>query len=765
MKFKNTAAEYQSTVNSGKKMGFAPEAESFLMDMMSDGLYSDKYGSIVRELTSNAIDANVESGKANQPVRIDLTAPNSFSNQGEIAFTDCGIGINPERIDDIFTLYFASTKRDDNEMIGGFGIGAKSPFAYTDVFRVETWSSNVKRTYLLEKRGQDRTCTLLSETPEVGCGTVIRIPIASRFDYEKFVKAVNEQTLLMRPIAVTLTDNAEYTPATVYEFDTFYIALDRHGDPVTNKVALGNVVYDHFEAIDIYRTYRGVPVIPKLEIGKVMPTMSRESLQLTDDAKTYINERFAEVVGEMQSMADSQATETDSLIEAMKGRKSHALELPDGTKFDMDWAMSRQRRVSEDLVNMKGLTYTKFPKAPLGEVASYCSMLLEMENEWQENNRGMGKKFRWSKQNADYRPIAVLLGNVTAGTYWKKEAEIVRSPQGIKITAADKEYIAEVFSEKPLLFVSRKADPNLMAITGFHTLIAQSGSLPHGKTNAEVLYERFGKQFLVELKEHSVHADSVLATEQWREARKLRMAELRKQNKTDKKVRANDAFRLRGIGRFGVVDCPLKDLQKNIGKGVIYLTTLEVQALKEEHANGDCRWQDFDAWVHENYEMNDVRLFAVSAKTAKEFAKMEVFESFANLQAKREARKVTNDATRFFTRFWQMRQIAGFDAFLDLHCAGDKAFNRYMQQVRKAEVIAHKRMGATNTGESITQDVFKIGQMSVSLAPLGKMVKTYLDMQEKQPFLADAIAGMRTWNTKFNAMCAEALTYVYPNRA
>ncbi len=765
MKFKNTSAEYQSTVSSGKKMGFAPEAESFLMDMMSDGLYSDKYGSIVRELTSNAIDANVESGKSDQPVRIDITAPNSFSNQGEIAFTDCGIGISPERIDDIFTLYFASTKRDNNEMIGGFGIGAKSPFAYTDVFRVETWHNDVKRTYLMEKRGQDRTCTLLDETPEQGNGTVIRIPVSTRFDYEKFVNAVNEQTLLMRPLAVTLTDNTEYTPATVYEFDTFYIALDREGQPVNNKVALGNVVYSYREAENIYATYRGVPVIPKLEIGKVMPTMSRESLQLTDDAKAYIGGRFSDVLVEMQGMANSQATETDSLIEAMQGRKTHALSLPDGTKFDMDWAMSRQRRATGDLVNMKGLTYSKFPKAGLGEVATYCSMLLETENEWQENNRGMGKKYRWSKQNADYRPIAVLLGNVQRGTYWKKEAEIVRSPQGIKVTAADKEYIAETFSEHPLLFVSRKAEPSLMAITGFTGLIEQSGSRSGDKTTAELLYERFGRQFLVELKEHSVHADNVLATEEWKEARKLRMSELRKLNQTDKKVRANDAFRLRGIGRFGVVDCPLKDLQKRIGAGVIYLTTLEAKELKEEHAKGNCRWQNFEDWVHENYEMNNVRLFAVSAKTAKEFEKMEVFESFASLQAKRAARQVSNDATRFFTRFSQMRQLAGFDAFIDVHCAGDKAFNRYMQQVRKAEVIAHKRMGAVNTGVSVTQDVFKIGQMSVSLAPLGKMVKTYLDMQEKQPFLADAIAGMRTWNNKFNAMCAEALTYVYPNRA
>ena len=761
MKFKNTAAEYQSTVVTGKKMGFAPEAESFLMDMMSDGLYSDKYGSIVRELTSNAIDANVESGKSDQPVRIDLTAPNSFSNQGEITFTDCGIGISPERIDDIFTLYFASTKRDDNEMIGGFGIGAKSPFAYTDVFRVETWHNNVRRTYLLEKRGQDRTCTLLDETPEQGNGTVIRIPISSKFDYEKFVMAVNEQTLLMRPIAVTLTDNTEYEPATVYEFDTFYIAIDRHDKPITNKVALGNVVYDHLDGENIYKTYYGVPVIPKLEIGKVMPTMSRESLQFTDDAKSYIQECYANVLVELQGMADNQASKTDSLIEAMQGRKKHSLSLPDGTKFDMDWATSRHRRASDNLVTMKGLTYSRFPKAPLGEVASYCSMLLEMENEWQENNRGNGKKFRWSKQNADYRPIAVLLGNVQRGTYWKKEAEIVRSPQGIKITAADKEYIAETFSEHPLLFVSRKPEPAKMAITGFHSLIAQSGSMPHGKTNGEVLYERFGKQFLVELKEYSVHSDNVLATEEWREARKLRMAELRKANKTDKKARANDQYRLRGIGKAGVVDLPLKDLQKNIRKGVIYLTTLQVQELKEEHQQSDCRWQEFSDWLHDKYESDSVRLFAVSAKAAKEFGKMEVFESFESYKTKLEARK-NSDASALLEWYYNTN-TSGKDVFLSLCAAADPSFQKAYNEVI-AMINTAKNRGVTRSLAPVEQTQFSYMNKTVSINFLQKALKVYADLEANSPFMYESIGGVRAWNPKFKEVANDLFKYLQPNK-
>ena len=761
MKFKNTSAEYQSTVNSGKKMGFAPEAESFLMDMMSDGLYSDKYGSIVRELTSNAIDANVESGKTNVPVTIDITAPNSFSNQGEIAFGDSGIGISPDRIDDIFTLYFASTKRDDNEMIGGFGIGAKSPFAYTDVFRVETYSDNVKRTYLLEKRGQDRTCTLLTETPEVGTGTTIRIPVASRYDYEKFVGAVNEQTLLMRPISVTLADEKVYEPATVYEFETFYIALDRNGQPVQNKVALGNVVYDYREGENLFDTYRGVPVIPKLEIGQVMPTMSRESLQLTDDARDYIAGRYAAVASELQDMSNAQATETDNLIEALQGRRSHSLTLPDGTKFDMDWAQSRQRRVSTDLITMKGLTYSKFPKAPLGEVASYCTMLLEVENEWQESSRGYNSKFRWSKQNADFRPIAVLLGNVNAGSYWKKEAEIVRGPQNIKITAADKEYIAETFGDKPLLFVSRKPEPEQMAISGFASLIAQSGSLPAGKTNAEVLYERFGKQFLLELKEHSVHADNVLATEQWKEARKLRMAEERKANVTDKKSRAKDQFRMRGLGQRGVADDTLEVLMKH-NPNAIYLTRAEWLELKEQKIEMGYQYSTDADFVQGIYESKtNVFLFEVSTKTAKEFEKMGVFTPYLKWRAARAQRSA------YSLEIGQAMYVAQSlvnGSYSNLKHIFEKAgvdlqdINEFLNAARKFGFTEDATLQ-----ENTPETVVLMGK-TYNVKRWMKLKSQFGNIEQEQPFLYGAVCNMRSWSNTYQQEADEAGKYFFPNR-
>lgn len=762
MKFKNTSAEYQSSVTTGKKMGFAPEAESFLMDMMSDGLYSDKYGSIVRELTSNAFDANVEGGMHDEPVRIDIVKPNSFTNQGELVITDCGMGICPQRINDIFTLYFASTKRDDNEMIGGFGIGAKSPFAYTNVFRVETWCEGSKYTYLMEKRGQDRTCTLLETVEEEGQGTKIRIPIKDAYDYNKFVAAVNDQCLLMRPLSVTISEG-EYKHADVVEFENFYVARAHDGNLVRNKVALGNVVYDidPHEFLHTSRYLSGFTLIPKLEIGKVMPTMSRESLQITDEAREYLTTRFKDAIAELQQLVDENTVETDSILKAMQDNSSNFFELP-GTDITVDL---RFGGYSTDLVKKESNKLNNFDNAPANRQAlrSYLQSVVRTTAQYTTKYSGSGMTWRSASKADSHRYHNWVVDNQSR-TWNDEQPLFIRWKPEDKLTPADKEYMEEKFKDSSytsIHFIQRTHEAD-MSTSLFAPLV---GGIKEGESKEELferVYEKFGKRILLELMDKTDSFDEWKAPAEFIEARKERM----KANRTavDKKSRAKDQFRLRGIGRFGVVDTTLENLQRSVGCGILYLNNVQLESLKEEHKNSNCSWMTFDDWVHENYENNKIRLFVVSAKTYKTFEQLEVFSSFEAAQAKRAERKVSNDATRFFTRLSMMRTVVGFDSFIDIHCAGDPAFNRYMKQVTKLEKRACK-MGATNTQVQVEQTEFKIGQDTISLAPLSKMVKTYLDMQENQPFLADAIASMRNWAPAYKEKCNEALKYVYPGRA
>src|SRR5690606_26427348 len=75
-----------------------------------------------------------EAGKPDLPIKIFI--PSKFSN--ELKIKDFGLGISPSRIQDVYTGYGNSTKRDSNLQTGGFGLGAKTPLAYTSQFSVKT---------------------------------------------------------------------------------------------------------------------------------------------------------------------------------------------------------------------------------------------------------------------------------------------------------------------------------------------------------------------------------------------------------------------------------------------------------------------------------------------------------------------------------------------------------------------------------------------------------------------------------------------------
>lgn len=108
--------------------------------ILSDGLYSDKIGAIIRELSCNAKDAHVDDGKGDVPFEVHL--PNAL--EPWFAVTDFGIGLSHEDVMHLYSTYFESTKTDSNNVTGCLGLGSKSPFAYVDAFTVEArWNGKL----------------------------------------------------------------------------------------------------------------------------------------------------------------------------------------------------------------------------------------------------------------------------------------------------------------------------------------------------------------------------------------------------------------------------------------------------------------------------------------------------------------------------------------------------------------------------------------------------------------------------------------------
>ena len=134
----------ETNSKSDESLEFGIGNASVVIEILRNRLYSNPIQTLVQEYISNARDAHREAGR--EETRIEVGLP---SSESPIFFVrDFGCGISPERIKEIFVYYGSSTKRHTNSQTGGFGIGAKSAWAYTDNFTIKAVYDGVERHYL-----------------------------------------------------------------------------------------------------------------------------------------------------------------------------------------------------------------------------------------------------------------------------------------------------------------------------------------------------------------------------------------------------------------------------------------------------------------------------------------------------------------------------------------------------------------------------------------------------------------------------------------
>lgn len=286
----------------GHDFGIDEASMGILFKGFSDNLYSNKIGSIVREIASNCFDAHAELG-TNQDVHITLKGPDVFLEEpGKISFRDFGVGLSPDRVKSIYSKYFASTKRDTNGQIGGFGIGAKSPLAYSDIFEVITNVDGKKYHYMIHKGVNVPRIDLVStEETNDPRGTEVIIPIKNSKDYDKFVAEIKSQLKYFDGIKYFGADiENDYK---ILKAKTFIVSSnDLKSTSRTVGICIGKVGYpmniplvfpDNSNDYE-YRT----PISLYFEIGELSVTMNRESIEYTEDAIKLIAERYEEAKAE-----------------------------------------------------------------------------------------------------------------------------------------------------------------------------------------------------------------------------------------------------------------------------------------------------------------------------------------------------------------------------------------------------------------------------------------------------------------------------------
>jgi hypothetical protein len=149
-----TGIDVEKTVQNSP---FKIATNSKIFSILSDSIYVQKVDAVIRELCCNAYDAHIE---ARQDKRFLVKLPNALDP--EFRVRDFGLGLSHEEMS-MYTTYGESTKSSSNAYIGAFGIGAKSPFAYTNTFNVTSYQSGKGRAYSMFVEDGAPQMTLMGE--------------------------------------------------------------------------------------------------------------------------------------------------------------------------------------------------------------------------------------------------------------------------------------------------------------------------------------------------------------------------------------------------------------------------------------------------------------------------------------------------------------------------------------------------------------------------------------------------------------------------
>lgn len=272
------------------QMGIDQSDQAVLMMILSESLYKDPIGSIVREWTSNALDSHVQAG-VTEPIIVDIYRDKQYVSWFKVE--DFGLGMSPELVINVISKYAASTKRGSNAYLGCFGLGLKSGLAYSDSFNIITRWEGKEYTYIMYKGEEGTKIDLMKEeATEKGNGTVIEISIKHNSDRVLFQDKIKEQLCYFEGVyfgeGTGVNNSFKIIKAEEWKWSEINKDSSMH-------LSLDNVYYP----IDYKRLKMSpiaMPIAINVAIGEgIIPIPSREDVKYTEEAKTILAAKIARV--------------------------------------------------------------------------------------------------------------------------------------------------------------------------------------------------------------------------------------------------------------------------------------------------------------------------------------------------------------------------------------------------------------------------------------------------------------------------------------
>ena len=285
------------------KTSIDPKNLEFITTLLSSNLYSDPEQSFIREIVSNAWDSHVEAGTTDVPVIVRFRKDGDYRH---VTIRDYGVGLSPERFQEVYCNIGSSTKRDSNEFIGGFGIGKYSSLACSNTVYITSYYEGTAYYYVMVKSGNSITTNLLMEKPtaekngvEVTIKNITNItPYENALDYIVFFPNVYIDGAKMAN---------RINGAKLKRFTNFAAA----SISINSKLLLGNVLYPcnknllPYDAQQFLNKISSTGIVIRFEVGEINITPNRESIIYNTETVKKITDRIAAAKAELDALVDA----------------------------------------------------------------------------------------------------------------------------------------------------------------------------------------------------------------------------------------------------------------------------------------------------------------------------------------------------------------------------------------------------------------------------------------------------------------------------
>jgi len=296
------------------------EARAHIFNVLRNQLYSDKILAVMREYSTNAVDAHVEVGKADIPIVI--TLPNQMEPTFRVR--DFGRGLSEQEVKDIYSKYGESTKRATNDQIGQLGLGCKSAFAYGDNFVIVSYQNGTATTYnaFIDPSNVGRISKMFSAPTDEDNGIEIQIPVRED-DIREFRQKAEAFFVYWKVMPVFRGQEVRISqPKVILEGDGWRVTDENYTGPVA---IMGNIGYPlNMNAIKWTDKDRDVQSIIQhsvwvdFGIGDLEIAASREGLQYTDYTQDNIKDKLRSILTEIVDRVSKDFDQCKTVYEAKK---------------------------------------------------------------------------------------------------------------------------------------------------------------------------------------------------------------------------------------------------------------------------------------------------------------------------------------------------------------------------------------------------------------------------------------------------------------